>query len=816
MKHRQRTPSPVAFYEEQVLPAVFAQLDKVFAELKPKRTTRGWTATNREETKARFGARADRVVCNRPGGFLVHGGGSVSWLAYLKGGTATPTGVDFVDAVKDLAQLAGVDTSPLERELSPEEEAAFHARQRRGDLMEDFVSLTHEALLGDRGEAAREYLVARGFTLAQLEDLPLGFYAGVEPVSAAMKAKGYSAQELEDAGLLADSRWTGRLLIPWRDAVGRVATVAARDTTGTAEEGAKYLYLKGGTKPPAFGLDVAKASASARREGLVLVEGLLDVVLLHARGMEKVAALGGAGNLLTAERWGALGRLDFPALILAMDSDAAGREGTLKALSHLSSVSNVRKVYVLAPDALRGHKDPDELVRAEGVEAFRDALREALPWALYYGDHLLAGVTPEGPEREKRDAANRVLDFSANLRGERASLDAEDLLKLASERTGYTYETLRALDTTARERVARERAEAEVKGLTGRIQDELAKPGADVYHLASEYASRLAGVRGMGEEPPPVFSVDAMLAELKTTREGLRTGLQSVDELGVRFTPKELALLGARPGHCKTTFLVHLCRTWLDETLAGPVVFFSHEEPPELVFARLVSLLTATTRSPWPIGEVREYERAPSSRSRWPDPKTRAAALDRLRELEPRLHIVHRPQWTVSRIAAHAHELAATRGVGAILVDYVQRIPAEGEGQRYHEVGLIGRGLKALAVDLAVPVVAGAQINRTAIPTDYAKNIQENLAKGVDKTLEYMAKSARPDLHNLREGGEQEADVVLGLMNYAADMKTDEGDGNATDRFDVGVLKNRYGPTAKWARLVFEAERGRIREKGGF
>ena len=96
MKHRQRTPSPVAFYEEQVLPAVFAQLDKVFAELKPKRTARGWTATNGEETKARFGARADRVVCNRPGGFLVHGGGSVSWLAYLKGGTATPMGVDFV------------------------------------------------------------------------------------------------------------------------------------------------------------------------------------------------------------------------------------------------------------------------------------------------------------------------------------------------------------------------------------------------------------------------------------------------------------------------------------------------------------------------------------------------------------------------------------------------------------------------------------------------------------------------------------------------------------------------------------------------
>lgn len=61
------------FYEEQVLPAAFARLDAVFPGLGLKRKGRGWTATNRETTEDRFNARPDRVVCNRPGGFLVHG-----------------------------------------------------------------------------------------------------------------------------------------------------------------------------------------------------------------------------------------------------------------------------------------------------------------------------------------------------------------------------------------------------------------------------------------------------------------------------------------------------------------------------------------------------------------------------------------------------------------------------------------------------------------------------------------------------------------------------------------------------------------------
>jgi len=668
--------------------------------------------------------------------------------------------------------------------------------------------------------------VGRTFREDELEGLSLGFYAGVEAVAAAMKAKGYTAEELDASGILADGRWAGRLLIPWRDARGRVSTVAARDLTGSAEEGAKYLYLKGGTKPPAFGLDVVKDSETARREGVVLVEGLLDVVLLQARGMDNVLAVGGLLSLLTAERWAELGRLNVPAFVLATDYDRKpdgtwpGKEALLKALSNLRNVDNVRNVYVLPPEALGTAKDPDELVRAKGVDALREVLRKVRPWAVYMGENLLEGVTPASEDRAKREAVERVVDFAGDLRGERSGLDSDELLDLLAERTGYNEKTLREEGVSASERRERERAELEVKSAARELQDALGKPGANVFKLASDFSVRLSVVQGRAEDPPPVFSVDALVSELKSTPEGLSSPWAAVNELGVRFQPKELAVLGARTGHGKTSALVNLAHAWLAKKLDGPLVFFSHEEPSELVFCRLLALLTAgeTSRTGrWTFSEVRDYLRSPLSRGvhhGWPDPEVLRAAMDRLRTVEDRLHIVHRPGWGVGRISAHARELAGTRGVGAVFVDYVQRIPAEAKADRRDiEVSAIGRALKALAVDLSVPVVAGAQINREAIPDKYQATIRKALEKGVSEAVGAM-KSARPDLHNLREGGsEQEADLVLGLMNYAADLRTEADSDHATNLYEVGVLKNRYGDVGKWAALAFEGASGLIRDR---
>ncbi len=77
----------------------------------------------------------------------------------------------------------------------------------------------------------------------------------------------------------------------------------------------------------------------------------------------------------------------------------------------------------------------------------------------------------------------------------------------------------------------------------------------------------------------------------------------------------------------------------------------------------------------------------------------------------------------------------------------------------------------------------------------------------------------RPQLQHLREGGiEQEADLVLGLLNYAADYQAEVGEAGpvtSTTHFEVGTLKNRYGPVGSWAALEFNGRFGLLQDPNG-
>ena len=120
-----------------------------------KRERLGWVATNEEHTHARLGSAPSESSPTGPAprGFLVHGGDSILWTAYLNGG-AIPRGADFVRAVREIAARAGVDSSPLDR---PE------PRDRRAALLHDFFDLCQRELVGNRGVEARAYLERRAY-----------------------------------------------------------------------------------------------------------------------------------------------------------------------------------------------------------------------------------------------------------------------------------------------------------------------------------------------------------------------------------------------------------------------------------------------------------------------------------------------------------------------------------------------------------------------------------------------------------------------------------------------------------------------------
>jgi DNA primase len=830
----------VDFLEERVLPALGDGLDAAFPEFDFRPGRSGWWVARREPSGyEEYGAREGKLTATARGFRTFKAGRPfVSWTAYVSNG-AVPTGADFVTAVRTLAGRAGVDASALDRPLTPEEAERHEQVERRRTLLETFVAQAQHALRGDshQAEVARDYLCEkRGFSKDELAALPFGLYSAPADVEAQLVDAGFTADEVARSGLLRDGRWEGRLVLPWRDRRGHVATVVARDVTGTAEEGAKYLYLADAKKPVAFGLDVALLPKAGGRDHLVLVEGLLDVVALQHGGFHNVAALGGDGRLLTAERWDALASFGVKQATLVLDNDRKpdgswpGREGTVAALHNAGRAEAAPEVWVVDPAELGEAKDPDELVRRESLAAFKAVLERRVLGNVYRGRVALGDVTPLSPDHERRDAADRVVSLVNRLRGPRAALDSEDLLRLAAERTGYTSEGLADVAQGHKERQRREKAEAQLRRKLRETQDGLAA-GQDVDTLTAGLVADLADLRAQAQTPPPAFSVERLLAESAKLPQGKSSGWAALDKLGVSFNAGELAYLAARTGHGKTSALVGLLGNWLwapDAAADELLLFYSAEEPEVRIFHRLLSLLTVAKaedrpNSWWTTNEIRaKLQGAPSPAADgcWPSPDALEAAQAQLCSWEDRLLVVHRPAWSVDELEAHARSLAAGRTVGAVMVDYLQRIPPPvgRYDRRDIEVSTIGRRLKALSVDLAAPVVAGAQIGRQAV--NEGKDIP--LKKPYrDSGVQDALRSRRPQLHHLREGGaEQEADLVLGLLNYRADFEEDATGDRRKDaeavpevtKLEMGTLKNRYGSPGRWAALSFAGRYGLVRD----
>jgi DNA primase catalytic core len=812
--------SPVEFYEREVFPHLTPEI--VYSGI-PFRSTRGryWRGPCPLHGGDNHTAFSVDTITLGWTCFSHCGGGSV--LGFVNGGQ-TPRGEAFLDAVRKLADLAGVDPARLDRTWTDEEADQFRAEERKRLLLERFAAFARDALLSPAGEAARAYLTGpRGIPEDALDLLDVGFYPSAAAVRAELSAGGYSTDELEASGLLADGRWSGRLVIPWRDHRGHIATFAARDLSGATDPDAKYLYMRGGVKPPAFGLDIALRHNPSRRN-LVLVEGLMDVLAFHAHGHGEVCALGGNGRLLTPERWDALAALGFRQITLMLDNDAAGREGTLAAVQNVDLTRNVPLVYLVDPAYLTPYKDPDELLRASGVPAISDLLSNRTPAAIFLAEEHLAGIAPDSADAEKEEALREVFAILADLRSDFAAIYRSRIEASAALHTGYDVASIRADADRQIGGLSERRAEAELERSLRRALAARAS-GADLRTALAEHSETLARVLAPRESPPPLFSVDRLLVASRETPVGLDSGWSPLDALEVRFASGELSVIGARTGHCKTSVLVGLLANWLwtaeERRTDQRFLFYSMEEPELAVFHRLLALLTTRYPSPgaapWTVSEVRDWLRDRTLRESYRGaPRDLQTALDRLRAWEGRIGVIYRPGWTSADIAAHARQSAREHAVSGVVVDYLQRVspPAGSFDRRDIEISAVTRQFKALAVDLDAPVVAAAQIGRQAVedsrklpPGDY-----------FDPRVQDALRLRRPQLHHLREGGsEQEADLVLGLLNYRADYQEDLSDAAASSpipnvtRLEVGTLKNRYGTPGRWVSLAFDGRYGLLR-----
>jgi DNA primase len=287
-------------------------------------------------------------------------------------------GLEFREALQRLAEKAGV-------ELSERSSREDRRKRRLRDALEAAIAWYREVLLqAHQAQRAREYLEERGFTEATLERFGIGYAPNTwEALAKRLRSKGFTDQELTDAGLASPStrggvydRFRGRIIIPIRDASGRAIGLGGRIMPGA--EGPKYLnspatalFDKSRTL---YAIDLAKGAI--RREKLaVIVEGYTDVMAAHQAGFENVVA--SLGTALTAGQVELANRY-ADAVALAYDVDVAGEAATQRGLVEelQGVVSKVRVIRIPAG------KDPDEYIRTDpdGWRAAVASAEELLPY----------------------------------------------------------------------------------------------------------------------------------------------------------------------------------------------------------------------------------------------------------------------------------------------------------------------------------------------------------------------------------------------------------------------------------------------------
>src|SRR5437764_3949722 len=287
-------------------------------------------------------------------------------------------GMQFMDAVKELAAKAGLDVP------APDPQAKERAERTATltDVMASVAKYYAEQLQGIAGADAREYLKRRDIDQATMQRFGLRL---VPDNRTALKRalEKLGEDRLVETGMLIQpeegskesyDRFRGRLMIPIRDARGRVIAFGGR-ILGEGEP--KYLnspdtplFDKGRTL---YNIDRASpASRSAKR--LIVVEGYMDVIALDHAGISEVVAPN--GTAVTEAQLERMWRLD-PSPILCFDGDSAGRKAAIRAaLRALPFIGPERTLrFVELPPG----QDPDDVVRSGGREAFEALLEKPEP-----------------------------------------------------------------------------------------------------------------------------------------------------------------------------------------------------------------------------------------------------------------------------------------------------------------------------------------------------------------------------------------------------------------------------------------------------
>ena len=373
-------------------------------------------------------------------------------------------GLSFGDALRQLAEKAGVEIRP--REQAERADVLLRANN-------EAAAFYGEALASPEGEAARGYLRERGIDDAAAE----AFDLGLSPRSGTalrdhLSSLGHDVEHAVDAGLLRRFEdgnlrdfFRGRLMFPIHDRRGRVSGFGARTLDGSDP---KYINTPStrvfDKRATLYGLHLA-GPAIREKDEAVVVEGYMDTIAAHQHGYTNVVA--SMGTALTEQQVAQL-RSMASGCILALDPDQAGQEATLRSLESSWRIVDMQRARAQAPTdgayrrksmnlriaSLPAGRDPDALIR-EDPEAWERVLADAVPFMQFYIRAVVARHdvnTNEG----KQDA---VTALSPAISATSNSFEQDEYIDMLATSLGVDRRLLETSISRRQQPASRRRAE---------------------------------------------------------------------------------------------------------------------------------------------------------------------------------------------------------------------------------------------------------------------------------------------------------------------------------------------------------------------
>ena len=316
-------------------------------------------------------------------------------------------------------------------------------------------------------------------------------------------------------------------------------------------------------------------------------------------------------------------------------------------------------------------------------------------------------------------------------------------------------------------------------------------------HLFRQLISASSSIANLGfseddnaldEAQKIIMSIDQKKETIKTLKDGITnvidmldrkfrgdyeinsTGFADLDNATDGLGNGDLIIIAGRPSMGKTAFAMSLARTQYKNN--KPVHIFSMEMPQEQIIEREISASGNIDLQDIRRGTIKDHD--------WPKITTAVGSLS-----DSKLHIGDSAGLTIEQLRSRARRQAKVNGKGLIIVDYIQLMSGNSKLNRTSQIEEITRGLKNLAKEMNVPVVALSQLNRA---------------------LEQRP-NKRPVMSDLRDSGsiEQDADVIMFIYRDEVYNPDTQDIGNA----EIIISKQRNGPLGM-IRLVFQGWRCRF------